>query len=72
MRVNMASWDRIVRVAMALGLGAWARNEYGALALVLWIVAAILFLTALLGRCGIYALFGIRTCPAPQETAKAK
>ncbi len=60
--LNVASWDRIVRVVLGLGLlyvgfdvasGAWV-----------WVSAAaglILILTAALGFCPIYYLLKIRT-----------
>lgn len=64
MPANVGVWDRVIRVILAIVLAGIARGETGALAVVLWVVAAILLITGLIGRCGIYALFHIRTCPA--------
>ena len=64
MKRNEGSWDRVIRVVVAIVLGALALGQHGALAWVLWILAAISLVTAATGFCAIYALFGLRTCPA--------
>ena len=63
MKKNMGNIDRLTRVvigiiALILALffvgGAWG--------IVLWIVAALMLVTALFTRCLLYVPFGIRTC----------
>jgi len=67
---NLATWDRILRVVIALGLlGYWAANGFQGF---LWpILAGALLVNAAMGSCGAYALFGLSTChieePPPPE-----
>jgi len=64
MQVNEGVVDRAVRVIIAVVLGVLALSQHGALAWVLWILAAIALVTGVSGFCALYTLFGIRTCPA--------
>jgi hypothetical protein len=75
---NEGTIDRILRavaavaavgVALALGLGTLG-------GLLLLVVAAILAVTAAVGFCPLYRVFGISTCPvrtssAPRDTVRA-
>lgn len=58
---NMATWDRALRIVIGVGLIALVfvgpKTPWG------W-VGVVPLLTALSGRCPVYTLFGIRTCPA--------
>jgi hypothetical protein len=68
MKVNEGTIDRVIRVALAAvlfflvfsgavsGVWAWVAGVAGAAALV----------TGVLGFCGLYALIGVNTCPAPK------
>ena len=56
---NVGSMDRIARIVIGLGLVAYAVFGGPAWA---W-VGVIPLPTALIGRCPIYTLFGVRTCP---------
>jgi hypothetical protein len=65
--------DRGIRIAVGLGLIAWAftgafaRGE----AILIYIVAAILLTTGLTGICLAYAVIGINTCkPAPRKSSR--
>jgi hypothetical protein len=63
MKVNEASWDRIVRVllgAVLLYLG-FGGVIGGTLSIVVGIVGLISLLTGLIGWCPIYALFKMST-----------
>lgn len=66
MRRNMGNIDRGVRVIVGLGLiVAAVTSAFGAGGWVTWAmiaVGAILAVTALIGTCPLYGLFGIRTC----------
>lgn len=64
---NVGNLDRIIRVILAvalvvltfvLGVDTW----WGLL-----ILAGALLVTAAVGMCGIYRLFGINTCPRPTQ-----
>jgi hypothetical protein len=64
MKTNMGGIDKIIRVIIALLIGVLILTDVvnGTLAIVLGIVAVILVLTSLIGFCGLYAVFGIKTC----------
>jgi Inner membrane protein YgaP-like, transmembrane domain len=62
-KVNVANWDRIVRVVLGiillyLGLGGVVA---GGLGIVLDILGAVLLLTGLVGVCPLYMLFKFST-----------
>jgi hypothetical protein len=60
MKVNEASWDRIARVVVGLGLiGATLGGVIGAWG---WI-GVLPVVTGLMGWCPAYTLLGISTCP---------
>ena len=69
MKKNMGTADRIIRVIVAAVLALLYFNGTisGTLGLVLVAVAGIFVLTSLISFCPLYAIFGIRTCPAPKE-----
>ncbi|NKQ34280.1 MAG: DUF2892 domain-containing protein [Chloroflexi bacterium] len=63
MSKNMASWDRIVRIVLALvfvGLIVTGTVS-GWLAIVLGILAAVFVVTSLIGFCPLYAPFHLST-----------
>lgn len=66
MKVNMGTTDKIIRVLVAIIIGGlyFANVITGTLAIVLLTLAVIFLLTSLAGFCPIYAIFGIKTCPA--------
>jgi hypothetical protein len=64
MNINMGTIDRVIRVVLGIAL-LWlalfaAPNGYN------WIgwIGVIPLVTALIGFCPLYAVLGIRTCPA--------
>jgi Inner membrane protein YgaP-like, transmembrane domain len=61
--LNVANFDRVARIVLALVLAALAVTGVagGALAIVAWVLAAILTVTAVVGFCPIYAIFRIST-----------
>ncbi len=63
MKINEASWDRIIRVVLGVVLLylAIAGVVGGGLAIVLGVIGAILLLTGIIGFCPIYALIGMAT-----------
>ena len=65
MTTNVGSFDRILRIVLALvfvGLY-FSGTVTGTVGLVLVILGAVFLLTAVLGWCGLYTIFGISTCP---------
>ncbi len=60
---NEATIDRIIRIALGIGLAAFAvaGTVTTPLLYVVWIVSAIALVTGIVGFCPLYALFGIST-----------
>ena len=65
MRVNMGSVDRVLRavvVAPALLVIALVVGAGSVVGIVLLALAAVMLLTAVVGFCPLYTLFGLDTC----------
>jgi hypothetical protein len=64
MTKNMGSTDKMIRVLIAVIIGALYFFDIisGTLGLVLIALAGVFVLTSLISFCPLYALFGIRTC----------
>ena len=60
MKVNVGLNDKIIRIVISvlLAVGGYVFNVWA-----LYVVAAMLMVTVFTGMCGLYALFGISTCP---------
>lgn len=65
MKKNMGTMDRAVRIVIALVLAGMALTGFipESFELVALVFASVLGLTALVGRCGLYSVLGIKTCP---------
>ncbi|MDY6802127.1 MAG: DUF2892 domain-containing protein [Bacteroidota bacterium] len=65
MKKNIGVADRVIRIIIALTIGIlyFTNIITGTLGTVLLIIGAILLITAIVNFCGLYALFGISTCP---------
>ena len=63
MKLNESPADRIVRIVLGVILAALAITGVatGALAVVAWVVAAILLVTGIVGFCPLYAIFRVST-----------
>jgi len=63
MKLNMGSWDRIIRLLITLLIVVllFAGVLKGALVIILGIIAIILFVTSVIGFCPLYVIFGIST-----------
>ncbi|PRQ11627.1 DUF2892 domain-containing protein [Corynebacterium sp. 13CS0277] len=70
MNTNESTLDRIVRAVIALAAGGGALATSGAVSIVLWVVAAIMAVTAAIGFCPLYRVFGISTCPVKTRNLK--
>lgn len=65
MNRNESNLDRIVRLVIAaVAVGAAAAVGIGTVGgIVLLVVAAVMVVTAAVGFCPLYAVFGVSTCP---------
>lgn len=66
MKPNVGNFDRIARVLVSLVLVAlyFTNVLTGTLGIIAIVVAAVFTLTAAIGFCPLYAIFGLNTCPA--------
>jgi hypothetical protein len=64
MKKNESILDRAIRfiLSVALALLVIFKVVTGIPAIIISVLAVILFLTALIGYCGLYSLLGISTC----------
>lgn len=64
MTTNVGTLDRVVRIALAVIFSTLyvTGTVSGAAGIVVLLLGGGLLVTALVGTCGIYALFGISTC----------
>ena len=69
MKTNEGNTDRIIRVVLAAVFIVLAFTLNGALVWVMGLLGAIMLVTAAVGFCPLYALFGISTCPVKQTKA---
>lgn len=71
MTKNMGPSDRKLRiflVAPLLVVVGLLVGPAGWLAIVLYVLAAVMVVTSLAGSCPLYSVFGLRTCPLPQSS----
>ena len=65
---NMGSIDRILRIIIGIALvGSAATGALGAWAF----IGLVPIVTAALGSCPAYSLFGFRTCSAPNQESQS-
>lgn len=64
MTTNVGTFDRVLRIALAIALSIlyFTGTVQGTVGVVLLILGGMLLLTAIVGTCGLYSLFGISTC----------
>jgi hypothetical protein len=69
MTTNVSNIDRIIRLAIAVAafIGAFAVGFTTLLGIVLAVVGVIMAVTAAVGFCPLYRVFGISTCKVPQR-----
>lgn len=65
MKCNVGSADKVVRVLLAFAAGSYATfgGVEGWLRVVLYVIATVLLLTALIGFCPLYRVVGVDSCP---------
>lgn len=64
MSPNVGKFDRVNRIIAAILAAVFALLTSGTLSMVLWVVAAIMILTAAVKFCPVYKLFGFSTTRA--------
>lgn len=66
MKKNMGSADRVIRIILVALFAVlyFTGTVTGTLGIVLLILGGIFLLTSLVSFCPLYALVGLRTCPA--------
>lgn len=65
MKKNVGSTDKIIRIILAIAIGYFAFTtsfETAWYQIALYIVAALLLITSILGYCLCYSVFKINTC----------
>ena len=62
MKTNESNVDRIIRFIIAIAALFGGMATSGVWSIVLWVVSAIMLITALIGFCPLYRIFGISTC----------
>ena len=69
MKKNMGTADRLTRIGLAIVLLALYLTDTveGTLGYIFAGVAVIFLLTSLISFCPLYAIVGIKTCPAEKE-----
>ena len=69
MKKNVGKLDTIVRVLLAAVIAVLYLSDIiaGTTSIILGIIALVLLVTGLIGWCGIYAIFGIKTCPKTKK-----
>jgi len=65
MTTNVGTLDRVVRIALAIVFSIlyFTGTVTGTVGVVLLVLGGVFLLTALVGTCGLYSIFGISTCP---------
>jgi hypothetical protein len=69
MKKNMGVLDRVIRVLIAFTIAVLYFMEIitGTLGIVLLVVAGVFLITSITSFCGLYTIFGFRTCPMKQS-----
>ena len=69
MKKNVGIIDKIFRIVVAIVIAyiLYAKILVGVWAIVLGVFGLIMLVTALTGFCGIYKVFGFKTCPAKSK-----
>jgi len=70
MKRNMSNLDRIVRVVLGGGFVAAGLALGGVAGIVFYLLAAIMFVTAVVSFCPLYKLLGIDTCRLSKTCAQ--
>ena len=69
MKKNMSNTDRIVRIILAVLLGAlyFTNTITGTFGIVLLVLGVVFLATSFVRFCPLYAIVGLNTCPANER-----
>jgi len=69
MQTNESTADRAIRLVIAIAAvaGAFAAGAGSVVGIILFVVAAIMLVTAAVGFCPLYRVFGLSTCKVPSS-----
>ena len=69
MKKNIGSFDRILRIVVAVAIAAlyFTNVISGTLGIILMVLAGEFLLTAFVSFCPLYVPFGISTCPKKEQ-----
>lgn len=69
MKKNMGGADRIIRMLIAITVGVLYFTNIlpSTLGLILLVLSIVFVLTSIVSFCPIYAMFGLKTCPAKMK-----
>lgn len=69
MKKNVGTIDKVIRIIIAAGIAylIYAKVLIGVWAIVTGVLGGILILTTFMGHCGLYTVFGMKTCKAKSE-----
>lgn len=69
MQKNMGNLDRIIRVIIAIVIGAlyYTGTLTGTVGLVLLVLAVVFVLTSMVSFCPLYRIVGLSTCPVEKK-----
>lgn len=72
MKKNMGSYDKLIRLIVAIALIVLYYKEVltGTLGIIALVLALLLTVTSLVGFCPLYTLFGINTCKKEEKEEK--
>ncbi len=72
MKKNMGSYDKLIRLIVAIALIVLYYKEVltGTLGIIALVLALVLTVTSLIGFCPLYTLFGINTCKKEEKEEK--
>ncbi len=70
MKTNVGKTDKLIRLAVAVVLGVlyFTGTVTGVFAYVALAIGVIMLLTAVLGTCPLYSLFGMSSCPVSKKS----
>ena len=72
MKQNVGKTDKIIRIVIAIILVAlyFTNVVTGTLGIIFLVAAGIALVTALVNFCGLYAIFGLSSCPLKKEKSE--
>lgn len=67
---NVGNLDKVIRLVLAVVFAVGGFMAGGAVSVVLFVLAAVMLLTALVGVCPLYRLVGVNTCSLDRHATR--